>query len=59
MKFSFEYDPIGELWQGFHKDTKYPWYDIGLLTIDWYRGKRKLTVYFWRFSINIIFGGVA
>ena len=59
MKFSFECDPTGALWQGLGRDTKYHWYDLGLLTIDWYRDEQKLSIYFWQFSINITFGVAA
>ncbi len=56
MKFSFEYDRTGMLWQGLRLNRVWSFYDLGILALDWYKSERKLSSYFWRFNFNIIFG---
>ncbi len=58
MKFFFEYDRAGTLWHGLRLDTEWNYYDLGLLAIDWYGSMKSLSVYLWRFELNITYGDI-
>lgn len=55
MQIKFEYDKTGELWQGFSWNKSYPFYDFGIIGVDWFTSTKELAIYFWRFTIRLCF----
>ena len=55
MKIKFEYDKTGEFWQGFSLGGPYPFYDFGIVSVDWFTSLKELTIYFWRFTVSLCF----
>jgi len=50
----FNYDPCGPFWRRFRIiHVGYcQWFDLGIVSIDYYHSHRQLVFYFWKFSIT-------